>query len=494
MSKKQLGGLKLDPKLIGDKTGFNPVFSMIQNNTSEVKILTYKSLKGFMFTLKLQNDDGVYLDLNNKYNFTERVNNYILKLVVVTGNSVKNLDQYNTYDKESEKEDDFIAEAINQQQIWINSIAGGHTEISPSVANLSLFDSKNANYLIENILKKNNSNDETKNILQYLNQYFDSSKRSYQPSYKLGVLTMKNYINAQTFESYINNIGIRINDRITNLEQSKKDKMNNILMCIITKIIRLFLAGYIHFDLHDENFLVINGKDCVIIDFGRVSNLNDGNDDEYLDTNTKKILNNDRGKLFNYILSYKNNNNINMINYIMNKIDDLDLKNNINGSRNFSQMSFWYKLNPNNDIRLIRDIDPFIEDIFKNHNDELIKKIREEIEVVGNPKITKNTLDNYMRNGILFNVAKNIDYNHTFPLINLQPVSNLQPISNLQPVSNAPPCNPNDKGCLHRVKGWFGFGNGKNKTRKLKSKLIKSRVHRSKKYKTKQQRKYVKNK
>ena len=87
---KQFGGLKLKNS---SKTGFKAVYDMINSSSGTVNLLTYKSLKGFMFILNVSAGDSEYLTLNGTQ-FTKPVTSFILKFAVITPRNDESLDGY----------------------------------------------------------------------------------------------------------------------------------------------------------------------------------------------------------------------------------------------------------------------------------------------------------------------------------------------------------------------------------------------------------------
>ncbi len=69
----QFGGLKLKNS---SKSGIKAVYDMINSSSGSINLLTYKSLKGFMFVLNVSTDDSEYLTLNGTQ-FTKPVTSFI---------------------------------------------------------------------------------------------------------------------------------------------------------------------------------------------------------------------------------------------------------------------------------------------------------------------------------------------------------------------------------------------------------------------------------
>ena len=414
MSKKQLGGLKLKLKKSPDlDEKFAPVFDMILEPSSTINLLTASSLVGFMFTLNVPNNPR-YNDL--RYKQQKSVTSYILKFAIITSSGRPLISSYievnrdgtnkispsgNIMDvnKESETERSFFDEAKTQQNIWFKTITTA-TEISPSVANLSFLNNDNALLLLEYILHNKPIRADTKHAIIYLIGELKNNKLDAT----LGVLTMKNYEGSMTLGDYLNSLD----------PNSDANKIKHILQCVIVKIIRLFYVGYIHFDLHDGNILVINPTsatpDCVIIDFGQVSNFENGTNDYYLDTTQKNAFKTLKNDLFNRRLLVqihdKNKSSVS-IEEVMDKIDVADHKNNSdNNGKDHSQMDYWKTM-------LAYDTTPFIQQIYSNAN-ALDTQVYNEIIISNNNPLTGSTLSGYRSSGELFNdlFAGNVNNNY----------------------------------------------------------------------------------
>jgi hypothetical protein len=120
----QFGGVKLKNPY---KEGFQPVYDMIGHADSKLDVLTYSSLKGFLFTLELKDHVSEYYDLNrNTRQINKPVTNYILKFSVIRDNN-DDLPDCDGVEKESESAQSYFQEAKLQQTCWIRSIAGGAT-------------------------------------------------------------------------------------------------------------------------------------------------------------------------------------------------------------------------------------------------------------------------------------------------------------------------------------------------------------------------------
>ncbi len=289
--KKQNGGLKLAHP---NKQGFQPVYDMINSPSGNLSLLTYKSLKGFMISLDVDTDDSEYLALDgNKFN--KVVTSFILKFAVITPRNDSELLDYNSVGKASESKDSFFDEAKLQQHIWKKSISGGRDEICPPVANFSLFDNNNSKELLTFL--KGKTTGPVNDIFIYL---FD---RVYaNPTYGIGIITMPTVEKSMTFGDFLDSPkgtdfhGIQINNTYKNIAYE----------LVTSKIARLFIdVGVIHFDLHANNSLIYldptNEIKCLLIDFGRASDIMSETNDEYLNIRDKNEVKDHKEIYFSYL-------------------------------------------------------------------------------------------------------------------------------------------------------------------------------------------------
>jgi hypothetical protein len=253
---------------------------MINSPGSELKILTYKSLKGMMFVLNVEEEEYIeYNGLNeNSTQFTEPITNFVLKIVLISSR-VKNLPDYkdiiqDKYRKKTETTQSFFDECKLQETIWMKSIMGGKPPICPSVANLVFFDNDNSKDILQNIflkkLRRQPGDDyvmiESIEVIKYLLEQLQDTSNT------LGIMTMPSVENALTLaDFYEKNIAT---DRHSIIEA---------LIYSTAQIIKLFFLHALHFDLHTNNILVYKVKDkdnvdkikSLLIDFGNAADLDD---------------------------------------------------------------------------------------------------------------------------------------------------------------------------------------------------------------------------
>jgi hypothetical protein len=296
--KTTTGGLKL--KKVGD-TKFAPVFNMLNSTNAKLELLTYSSLKGFLFVLTVDEDDAEYADYTRS-RFTTNVTSYLLKIAVISPRNDELLPPFKNVTKCTESEQSYFEEAKLQQTIWNTSIStGGRTQTCPSVANFSIFDNDNSKHLLNFLICKASS-PKTTQVFGYL----QNKCIAIHTTYSIGMIVMPFIDKSETFFHFEFAQNERMlaqshpNTKFTERTRMKAIISNenkivyNAYVDAMAELIRLFIdIGVIHYDAHPLNILVFQkeGKSkSVIIDFGRASNLLDNTADDYLNVTQKKKL------------------------------------------------------------------------------------------------------------------------------------------------------------------------------------------------------------
>ena len=388
--KPQIGGLKLKNK---KKTGFKPVYDMINSDSGNLQLLTYKSLKGFMITVNVIDNDSEYLTLNSNNKFMKPVTSFILKFAIITPNNDTSLPHYKTISKSSESQDSYFEEAKLQQNIWKKSISGGRPAICPPVANFSLFDNDNSERLLNFLRDKTDS--DTKDIFRYLLDYVEKNRNS-----GIGVIVMPTIENSTTLSDFI--------------RKPNETKFNGIVINNITKnsakshvsaqISRLFLdIGVIHFDLHAGNALIYitptNEIKSLIIDFGRASNFMSDVDDDYLKKNEKELFQGMKDEFFNSLFDVVNKNDDDKIEFIISLLDNIAYVDHTKNQEKFNysdkkayQMD-WYRDYPKNNKKVVMNA---------------FEILKESISVKED-KIQPKTITTYEKEGLFINFNNDIN-------------------------------------------------------------------------------------
>jgi hypothetical protein len=390
---RKVGGLKL---IDASKTGFQPIYEMLNNSNSQISILTVSSLKGFMLDLFIPENESLYTTLNESKQLTKKVSNFIFKIAVTSPKNNTKLPNFNSYSKATETTESFFEEAKLQQMIWEKSIQGGNREICPSVANFTLFDNNNSTFFLS-FLKTRNTNNEFQTLMDYL-IYITSNVE-----YAIGVIVMPKMNNSFVLE------------RITD---SSREYRAGFFSDIIAQIVRLFLViKVIHFDLHTGNVLLYLFKNKIpssdIIDFGRASNLSDNKADEYLDIEEKQFYLENIKKQFDNLFVEKTDEmkakymkntmyfiseNVKIINREMYSYEASD-----------EYQMMWYNNYDFGDYIYVNAFNIFYNDVVVDANKQI--------------KITNKTIRKYKQEGKFVNFERNIaDFYYNFPNKNYEPL------------------------------------------------------------------------
>ena len=287
----QKGGVKLkDTK----KLGFKPVFDMLQSPNCVLDLLTYKSFKGFMFTLNIPPEETEYIARGKTSNrFDDPVTSFIMK-IVITAPGEYHLPPFKNHSKSAETKESFYEEAKLQQHIWLKSIQGKRPEICPSVANLALFNGFQSHEFLIFLSSK------TQGIAQDAVQYLHNIVLD--RNYEIGVMLMPNITESLTFNAFLN-----IKGQFVYGIPVDRQRIEFAYAYLISQVCRLYVdIGVIHFDLHRQNCLIRihNGEiTALIIDFGRASNFMNDVPDEYLSVDQKMDLQQSRKDAYENLFS-----------------------------------------------------------------------------------------------------------------------------------------------------------------------------------------------
>jgi hypothetical protein len=262
MSSNLKGGLILNDKALQlGLSGFEPVVKMLLSSGTRINVLTANSLKGFMFTLNVNDNDSTYRHFKF-INGGQNITNFIIKIVVITERKHP-LPKFNGTDKSSETVSSFLTEARLQQTIWLRNIIGGKPEFTPSIANFALFDKGQSSNLLKCLTAKS-EDDDTMNVIRYLSKFH---------SWNLGVLLMPMINNSVTLYNYA---------------LTHPDDNEQLLIAYsntIANIVKLFIIVHvIHWDLHLENAMIVDDakEKSFLIDFGSASNIRKPINDDHV--------------------------------------------------------------------------------------------------------------------------------------------------------------------------------------------------------------------
>lgn len=262
-------------------TGFTPVIEMIKNG--KITLLSNRSRSGIIFKLLVRDEHSYYTNFNKN---GEKIKQFIIKLAIITPSKT----QYTLIgeDKITETNDSFLQEARIQQDIWIKTNQYGGQEFVPGIANFAFFDNVNSQILLDymsssfryNEVSDSESNDESSdeeddddNLFMQLIRIITTT-----PESNIGVIVM-DYVDSITLNRAEQRYGTKV------LQEIYKKTIFNIL--------RLYLFyGIINWDLTTTNILITIGvpMNVYLIDFGRVSNINEPRADHFLNEEDKRVI------------------------------------------------------------------------------------------------------------------------------------------------------------------------------------------------------------
>jgi hypothetical protein len=280
------------------RTCYDELFELL-DKTDKLELVSVSSLTGFIFKITTNE---------------VKPKSYIMKIVVLAPNEqaksisladcTKNVKSLQNRKKITETEKDFKYEGEIQKYIHNKSIIGERQSICPSVDYAVIYRIDIANDFLT-LLKNNinilsNSSSEIKEVIDCLLFYFTNkfnNEKIEEYFFRLGIILMAEIPNCVTFYEFTHNNKI-----------SEIDKNNKIMAYsyIYYQLVYLFLfIGIINFDMHMDNALVyfdIKDHDKIkskLIDFGRVDDLNDNdnNNYNYLSPGEKAYINHIREEL-----------------------------------------------------------------------------------------------------------------------------------------------------------------------------------------------------
>lgn len=253
-------------------TSFHAVLDMIRTEGATLTILSYSSLKGFIFRLDIPPtpENTQFFTLNSdKTAFTKPVVSLILKIEILSEN-VEKLEplviERVSYTKETDKATNFYNEAKTQQDIYINTVWPNGLPITLSVADYSYFDIDHSYTLLDELYKIA-SNNISQFVLVYLKKELTSN------------IGMANY--GQTV--YPRNLGMVAMElantgfiELHKIEISNAYKLN-CLYALAENIVLFVKLKKINYDCHLGNVManpIDTNPDTLdrahLIDFGRV--------------------------------------------------------------------------------------------------------------------------------------------------------------------------------------------------------------------------------
>jgi len=387
------GGLILtEPEL----TGFTPVLHMIKN-CEELSLTSIESLSGIIFILKVKPENSKYTNFKSVNN-AQPITNFIIKMAVIT-------DDQNRYmlggiPKSTEQKENFFQEAQLQQQIWMNCIQGGKREFVPGVANFALFDNNNSKNMLDCMFNKL-TQDRDKRIIMELKGLF-----SHVPSCNIGIITM-------------DLVDTPLSLRMFEHTYAGTPELTNAYINAIVNILRLFLFySIIDWDLHGGNILVnIKDQTSYLIDFGRVSNINDSSADSYLNKKEKIDVNKNKQKYYTEFDKYMSQIGIDRASkYTGKTVEQLKFELIFSMCNYISQMEKFVTQRRHSQA-LLKGIYQmqWIENIINPHNPNLFEICVQIFDLLLanyldiKIQTSQATIDRYIKTGKIFDLSKSFD-------------------------------------------------------------------------------------
>jgi hypothetical protein len=279
---KQYGGLALrNPEkyndITDDKQKYEKALYDMIDKATNIKCISYTSLEGFVFTIKVNEADAIFNGLNERSEFEKPVTTILLKLVLIKrdGSTINNFEFDIEDDKKTRKRattiESFNKEITTQFDVYKNTLNFNNIPICPSIIynNVIIMKSKILNFLLK-IKGKCKKYTITSEIIGDLFDIYNAPKTP-----TLGIIGMEFAEGYQTLDSYINDKEMAYADgSITDANDMYKLKTcETDCKCIsdvIVDIIRLFISSSIvHLDLHSGNIMINkNLQKSEMIDFG----------------------------------------------------------------------------------------------------------------------------------------------------------------------------------------------------------------------------------
>jgi hypothetical protein len=385
----QKGGVRKKNNAISDADALR---NMITDSVSN-KAISYGSLKCFVWVFDIAPANSQYNDINVTTGQLNRpVTKYVIKVVITNPNKSRDMpNQYvdpitgTSHIKSSDSINSLVEEANTQQLAWIKTFSQGVYVECPSVASLCFFDNQNGRNFVnflQNYFGSNNMNDNNDNIkrtnyiCQYLLDQLNYNPPNISDTRGIAVILMplvgEEEIGAETatLHDFLNfPIGYNFNGWIIN--ETQKDAA---FSSIISAVIRLFIAGIIHMDLHGKNSLIYYTSDarlhCKILDFGNSSIFTNNRDDSFLNRQEKSQLVSLLAQEGRKFLQYKNDTTdaqqkIALVKNVMNKIQDMDrIGNDRRFSTGRSQMGGWWNIIKKNQLNNSIRCDKIMEEAY----------------------------------------------------------------------------------------------------------------------------------
>ena len=132
----QHGGLALKNKkqFTGNYTEqYSKAFMHMIENAIVIKCISYNSLSGYIFTIKIQEKDAVFLNLDSDKKYTIPVTNILVKFALITPEKMYYKNAINGRTKSTMIKQDFELEKNIQLDIYKKTLESNNIPICPSI-------------------------------------------------------------------------------------------------------------------------------------------------------------------------------------------------------------------------------------------------------------------------------------------------------------------------------------------------------------------------
>uniref|UniRef100_A0A6C0HAH1 Protein kinase domain-containing protein n=1 Tax=viral metagenome TaxID=1070528 RepID=A0A6C0HAH1_9ZZZZ len=270
----QHGGLALKNTVTGDtyEEKYENAFMYMIENASEIKCISYDSLSGYIFIIYIAEEKAVFLNLDDKNEFTIPVTNILVKFALITPEKIR---YPSIIVKRKEKHtmtiSDFEEEKKIQLDIYNKTLESNNIPICPSIIFYKIIkrttDSAILHLFYNKIEEKNDFTEMniTKRVIEEIIKYAQQKS-----NFDVGIIGME-YANGYiTFNDYLDKIKENPKHLPRIYNSSECGIHCNCIANIIINIIRLFIStGVIHMDLHVNNIMInMDKQKSLLIDFG----------------------------------------------------------------------------------------------------------------------------------------------------------------------------------------------------------------------------------
>jgi hypothetical protein len=317
----QHGGLALKNKkqFTGNYTEqYSKAFMNMIENAIVIKCISYNSLSGYIFTIKIQEKDAVFLNLDSDKKYTIPVTNILVKFALITPEKMYYKNAIEDRIKSTMIKQDFEREKNIQLDIYKKTLESNNIPICPSIIYYDVIPNKPDSELLAifynkiiTIIKKMPDYQmmemyATEKVIEEILNY-----KNHSSTVEVGIIGMEYANEYTTFNNYLDSItyhNIRYSSYIDIYKSKECDMHCNCIANIIINIIRLFIStGIIHMDLHMNNIMVnLEEKKSLLIDFGLYNKLIDTEpcaEEVYVSNNSiiYKRVKTKKGSIFGFI-------------------------------------------------------------------------------------------------------------------------------------------------------------------------------------------------